>query len=412
MVKYWLSSLCILLNCCVHKSFIHVGQPFLQLRLRDFRAFSTNNVAYNALNEDKNLKKLVDNVKTKLSNVSTREIRQELSFLGVSSQSYYERAELVQLLAETRVVMDIKNKQEKQEKVKQQSTMATQIKDEIAIITSQLSFEDICDELIRKFNIPAESLTSDEAVRTLAIARLKLYPLEHVHSDEGNTDLLSGFKSVFQNFTGSLFDSKEVVGGVVKEGVSSIMDIAGRYEMGGYTDSEKEAIDRLNDGTMSRGGSSIFNEDIDKINISTEAADIRPGKIKSNKSRVKALTDSIEIDIFKTILRRAKHSLSPLLKLRSMDSVRSFLNVGVNLSRRLANWAGGSDLDPGQTLFISCAGCILLRRGVLTFLGSLLVVRLLRIAFGSNLERGEDEEEQQRRDDDEAYVSASSTSFI
>lgn len=58
--------------------------------------------------------------------------------------------------------------------------------------------------------------------------------------------------------------------------------------------------------------------------------------------------------------------------------------VGNDLVQRLAEWAGGKTLAPSQSLFLASLYCILLRRGLVSFLGVLAAIRLGRILFREN----------------------------
>ena len=78
------------------------------------------------------------------------------------------------------------------------------------------------------------------------------------------------------------------------------------------------------------------------------------------------------------------------------DIVRRGADLGIDATTRLGRWAGGSMLSPGQASFIAAFVCIVRRRGIATFVGSLAVIRLYRLIM--SLEEKEREWESRERE--------------
>ena len=75
------------------------------------------------------------------------------------------------------------------------------------------------------------------------------------------------------------------------------------------------------------------------------------------------------------------------------DALKAGADAGTNASTSLALWAGRGLFTPQQTLFITTAFCLIRRRGVLTWLGTLVAIRLYR--FVLQIDRQEREWERQ-----------------
>ena len=62
-----------------------------------------------------------------------------------------------------------------------------------------------------------------------------------------------------------------------------------------------------------------------------------------------------------------------------LSFIRLASAAGNDLVQKMAQWAGGKTLAPSQSLFLASMYCILLRRGLLSFIGVLAAIRLARV---------------------------------
>jgi len=61
--------------------------------------------------------------------------------------------------------------------------------------------------------------------------------------------------------------------------------------------------------------------------------------------------------------------------------LRLVASGGSKFAKWLGKWAGGKLLSPSQTLFLASMYCIAMKRGILSFMGFLMTVRILRISL-------------------------------
>ena len=374
----------------------------------------------------------------KLRNVSTKEIKNELNQLGISTQSYYERSELVKLLAETRAErlgMDgksattsndrsynpwqqwsynEKNKQVQEDPGKKQadggrknsssssSGRLKSIDEEMDYIRRVMNFEDIKFEL-SAFRLSTDGLTYDEAVYALALSRLRIEPVD---CDIDEVRLVDDFLRSVKNTVNA---SKSSVQSFLNGSIKSVKMVAKNYESGGYTSAEKDAMDVLNgkipkenfvSNFHSRSSWSIPADDYDTkaptvshddgdndndrhvIGSDADNYNTVGSRGKRKKTKVRYVTDNINRDIWTAYFQKLRDFLSPIINIRlGLDAIRVFLTTGIEIAVRMGVWSGGSDLTPSQSLFVACIICIFFRRGILTFIGTLVSIRLLRIAF-------------------------------
>ena len=100
------------------------------------------------------------------------------------------------------------------------------------------------------------------------------------------------------------------------------------------------------------------------------------------KTKVKYVTDNINRDIWTAYFQKLRAFVRPIVHFQlGLDAIRIFLSTGIEIAMRVGVWSGGSDLTPAQSLFVACSVCIFFRRGILTFVGTMVSIRLLRIAF-------------------------------
>ena len=303
----------------------------------------------------------------------------------------------MKLLAEKRVVMEMRMELEQNEDSKIQDEVMITINNEMEYIRRVMSFEDILFEL-SAFQLKCDSLTYDEAVRALAFERLRVIPSVHaVESREtGNStntmedddmlgEIVNGVSSGLNEISKIIVRGKGGVKGVMKGGFSSIKKAASSYERGGYTSSEHEAIDMLSGKIpLSQEASKYISDDESWSSMENDLDRNNNSRRKQStprESRVKYVTDHINRDIWASYGEKVRKTLQPMFGVQGMDALRALLSTCVAFIRRLASWAGGTDLNPSQTLLITCSICILLRKGLLTFLANLVSIRLLRIAF-------------------------------
>lgn len=386
---------------------------------------------------------LVVEEQEKLKNVSTKEIKKELNDLGVSTLSYYERFELVKLLAETRarkwsmsskekeMIDDSSQRHEQQQRYKvhdddqiggepsyksndnSSSSRIMNMDKEMDYIRRVMNFEDIKFEL-SAFDLSSDGLTYDEAVRTLALSRLRIEPVGD--EIENETGLLDGFLHGIRDVVSGGKDSAK---SIMNDGIKSVKNVAKTYESGGYTSAEKDAMDVLNGKIPkeefastfhSRSSWSIPTDDYDiakpvnadKVQVSTDKLQESVGRVvhtnnnvasntfnnnviggrKRKKTKVKYVTDNINRDIWTAYFQKFQNFIRPIVNIHlGMDAIRVFLSTGIEVAIRMGIWSGGSDLTPAQSLFVACSICIVFRRGILTFVGTMVSIRLLRIAF-------------------------------
>ena len=288
------------------------------------------------------------------------------------------------------------------------SSTIMNIDGEMDYIRRVMNFEDIQFEL-SAFDLSSDGLTYEEAVRALALARLRI---ESVNKDE-EEGLFEGFVNGMKSI---LAGSKGNVQGIVKEGVESVKKVARTYESGGYTNAERDAMDVLNGKIPKEEFTSNFNSrstwsipvdgyevpqskavegaskdedqsDVDKIGdsnayASTSNRSKNIGDRRRKKTKVKYVTDNINKDIWTEYFRKLRIFIQPIVNVQvGMEAIRVFLSAGIEIATKIGVWSGGSDLTPPQSLFVACCICILFRRGILTFLGTMVTIRLLRIAF-------------------------------
>ena len=160
---------------------------------------------------------------------------------------FSERHELVKLLAKTRVVNEIRKEQDVAKDARSRDEMAIRITEETEYIKRVMNLEDIRFEL-SAFSLECDSLTYDEAVRALALARLKV--VHSVAEEEGSDGLgaglpdsliaetgevlggiVSGMGLGFAKATKALVGGQDRAKGVMKDGFSSMKGVVSRYGM-------------------------------------------------------------------------------------------------------------------------------------------------------------------------------------
>ena len=99
--------------------------------------------------------------------------------------------------------------------------------------------------------------------------------------------------------------------------------------------------------------------------------------------------DAIDASNLQDTSNKAKKALGNALNTGFTGNVVNFVkkvcNFGTALTMDMARWAGGKMLTPTQTLFITLGYCIAKRKGPLSFLGALVMIRLLRIVVTDSI---------------------------
>jgi hypothetical protein len=156
---------------------------------------------------------------------------------------------------------------------------------------------------------------------------------------------------------------------------------ARKYERRGLTGPEKVALNRIN------GGVHFSDEqDVNEIEDENKKMNNRSyaNSVKNERIRKPVKIDDIDSGILSSVIKFAQEKFRLVYSVLSMDALRLLLDSSLRIVESMASWAGGRALTASQTLLVACSICIAFRRGILTFLGSLLTVKLLRIAFSAN----------------------------
>ena len=98
---------------------------------------------------------------------------------------------------------------------------------------------------------------------------------------------------------------------------------------------------------------------------------------------------------YENVQTMIRASVRLVLKSPLVAVLLSFINLastaGNDLATRMAAWAGGKSLAPSQSLFLASLFCILFRRGLLSFMGVLAFIRLVRILFAEKDDNAQSE---------------------
>lgn len=345
------------------------SQGFFRLHSLRSAAVFTRSSIFRPLEDDPHLRDKIENEKDKLSKYAVKDIRDELRSLGIPSSSYHERADLIKLLAETRVVNFLRHKQEHKQQIRAQSETAKRIVDEIEEIRLQ-PWENVRREL-NEYGLPSVGLTREEAIRSLALARLEIIAKDVSVDEKVREDYLESVISVFDNVSNVLQQSGQKIVETFSNGKDTVKSVAGSYERRGFTTSEQEALKIIKTGV--------------EIPLSRKEVSKKPSS-ESLKAPIKI--NDIDSGILSSLADFFGTRVRLVFDVLTYDALLLLLNSGLNAARRAGAWAGGQALTASQSLLIACSICISFRRGILTFLGTLLTVRLIRIAFSAGLQQG------------------------
>jgi hypothetical protein len=234
---------------------------------------------------------------------------------------------------------------------------------EMDYIRRVMNFEDIKFEL-SAFDLSSDGLTYDEAVRTLALSRLRIEPVGD--EIENETGLLDGFLHGIRDVVSGGKDSAK---SIMNDGIKSVKNVAKTYESGGYTSAEKDAMDVLNGKIPKEEFASTFHSrsswsiptddydiakpvDADKVQVSTDKLQESVGRVvhtnnnvasntfnnnviggrKRKKTKVKYVTDNINRDIWTAYFQKFQNFIRPIVNIHlGMDAIRVFLSTGIEV---------------------------------------------------------------------------------
>ena len=91
-------------------------------------------------------------------------------------------------------------------------------------------------------------------------------------------------------------------------------------------------------------------------------------------------------EVFRGFRRVSDNAVTSSISTRVGLMLRAACGAGADLSTSLGRWAGGDMLDPAQTLFLTSSYCLLRKKGPVSFMGFLVMVRLARIIINDSVD--------------------------